>query len=280
MSNGFVRNLPRCRRQILLKGPTATVELDAGEGNARTLISCPRAALMAFSTVAADLLSDPQYNNVLLLKGMAAPAALRYIVEWIPRACDSADFMPVKRKEDFKHNVRIYQAALSLGVTEALITIGGWLNLCISDFERRPWTWEQTLDMLVTLPKDCPMIGRLIEKVALARRRGVLSPAFNAQLNAFLQQCPELAGCFLIEDDPQLRQLKQRRNSESNSSVFSDGRFSSNGFGNRAPDTRNKRHRGSRKHRRTSSECKRRSFDYSNTRVLSDADVDFLMGRR
>ncbi|KAF4301788.1 hypothetical protein GTA08_BOTSDO09605 [Botryosphaeria dothidea] len=275
MSNGNVRNLPRRQRQALLKGPTVTIELDAGEGNPRTLIAVPRAALKAFSTVAADLLSDPRDTNLLLPQGMAAPAALRYVVEWIPRACDSADFMPIKRKDDFKHNVRIYQAAQSLGITEALTTIGGWLNLRISSFEKQPWSWEDTLDMLVTLPKDAAIIDRLIEKVALARRRKLLSPDFCASLSAFLLKCPELAARFRVEDDPQLRQEKRQRNGDS--PPASDDRSSSNGSENRAPDTR-KRSRGGRKHRR-SAENKRKSFDYSNNRILSDADVDFLMGR-
>ncbi|KAB2575638.1 hypothetical protein BFW01_g7045 [Lasiodiplodia theobromae] len=267
-----VRDWPRRQRHNLLKGPTATIELDAGEGKPRLVLSVPRAALMAFSTVAADLLADEQYTNVLLLQGMAAPAALRYVVEWIPRTCDSADFMPIKRKESFEQNVRIYQAALSLGVTEALTTIGGWLNLCVSDFEKQPWAWARVIDMLLTLPKDCALIDRLIEKVALARRRGVTGEDFNRQLSAFLACCPELAQRFHVEDTPELRLLKRRPSSGSE--------VSSHNSSNEQLATGGRKHtRGGRKHKR-SPKMKANPFDYSNNRVLDDSDVDFLMGRR
>ncbi|KAL1640893.1 hypothetical protein SLS58_006509 [Diplodia intermedia] len=273
-----VRNWSRRQRQSLLKGPTATVELDAGEGKPRLVLSVPRAALTAFSTVAASLLADPQYTNVLLPCGMAAPAALRYLIEWIPRACDSADFMPIKRKEGFEHNVRIYQAALSLGVTEALVTVGGWLNLAISAFERQPWAWPRVLDMLTTLPKDCALIDRLIEKVALARRRGVADDRFCRDLAAFELACPELAERFRVEDDPELRSVKRRSGSESSSSSSS-----ATGEAHRDPPANHRRRprAGGRKGRRGPNNAKPGSPDYGNNyRVLDEADVDALMGRR
>ncbi|EOD45944.1 hypothetical protein UCRNP2_7326 [Neofusicoccum parvum UCRNP2] len=277
-----VRSWSRRQRADLLKGPKATVELDAGEGKPRTVISVPRAALMAFSTVAADLLQDEQYKNLLLPQGMAAPAALRYVIEWIPRACDSADFMPIKRKEDFKHNVRICQAALSLGVTEALTTVGGWMNLRISDFEKRPWSWDHTLDTLLVLPKDCALIDRLVEKVARARRREILTPEFGARLQAFLDNCPELGQRFRLEDNPLMKQQQELQRCRSDSTTFS-GRSSSNngssdGVGlDRAP----KRSRGGCRNRcgRSSNSNSPTAFNYDNGRVLTDADVDFLMGR-
>ncbi|OJD28830.1 uncharacterized protein BKCO1_1090006 [Diplodia corticola] len=285
-----IRNWPRRERQSLLKGPKATVELDAGsESKPRLVLTVPRAALTAFSTVAASLLADAQYTNVLLPPGMAAPAALRYLIEWIPRACDSADFMPIKRKEGFEHNVRIYQAALSLGVTEALVTVGGWLNLAVSAFERQPWPCARVLDLLTTLPKDCALVGRLIEKVALARRRHVVDAAFEAQLAAFLAACPELAERFRVEDDPELRGGKLRRRSGSEASASSnagsDGRDgqrngSNDGSGNGGGGSARRRPRGGRKGRGGSPKTKTGSGDYGNNyRVLDDADVDFLMGR-
>lgn len=270
-----VRQWPRHQRQALLQGPTATVELDNGEGNPRTVIALPRAAFLAFSTVAASLLQDPSYTNILLLPGMAAPAALRYVVEWIPRACDSTDFMPIKRKEDFRQNVRIYQAALSLGITEALTTIGGWLNLCISSFETHAWSWDHTKDVLLTLPKDCAMVVRLIEKVALTRRRGLLDPAFAVQLAAMLNAFPELAQRFHAEDAPAM--LKQRSGSDGALSAGSSDK--SSGFaGNGSP----RRKRGGRKQRRGGGEGGSTSpepSEISTDRVLSDADVDVIMGR-
>ncbi|KAL0264267.1 hypothetical protein SLS55_000214 [Diplodia seriata] len=280
MATTSVRTWTRRQRQSLLKGPTATVELDAGEGKPRLVLSLPRAALTAFSTVAASLLSDPQYTNVLLPRGMAAPAALRYVISWIPRACDASDFMPIKRKEGFEHNVRIYQAALSLGVTEALVTVGGWLNLEISAFEVTPWAWDRVLDVLTTLPKDCAVVARLIEKVALARRRGVVGEEFCRDLDAFLQACPELADRFRVEDDPQLRDVKRRGGSEASASSSE-----SSAAGEVHPANHRRRPRaGGRKGRRGGRNNNAKapgSLDYGNNyRVLDEADVDALMGRR
>lgn len=80
----------------------------------------------------------------------------------------------IKRKEDFKQNVAVYQAALYLEITEVLTTIGGLLNMHIDAFERQPWSFDDMSFMLLTLPRDCAMVNRLIEKVALTRRRGNL----------------------------------------------------------------------------------------------------------
>ncbi|KAL1386999.1 hypothetical protein HDK64DRAFT_273544 [Phyllosticta capitalensis] len=203
---GPVRELPRKVRVTLTKGPTATVEVIlAGDGTQRAVVSCPRNALKAFSELAKRLLVSDEHTNLQIPAGNVALGALRYIMSWIPRCCEAADFMPIKRKEDFKQNVAVYQAALYLEITEVLTTIGGLLNMHIDAFERQPWSFDDMSFMLLTLPRDCAMVNRLIEKVALTRRRGNLDQVFLWQLNQLCAAHPQLAMRFAEEDQPKGR---------------------------------------------------------------------------
>ncbi|KAK7606070.1 hypothetical protein JOL62DRAFT_372951 [Phyllosticta paracitricarpa] len=204
---GPVRELPRSERAALTKGPKATVELLlTDDGTQRVVVECPRNALKAFSNLASRLLVSDEHTNLLIPAGNVALGALRYITAWIPRTCEAADFMPIKRKDDFKQNVLVYQAALYLEITEILTTIGGMLNMRIDSFERAPWSFDDTSYMLLTLPRDCTMVNRLIEKVALTRRRNNLHEVFLWQLNSLCAAHPQLAKRFEEEDQPKPRQ--------------------------------------------------------------------------
>ncbi|KAK8187431.1 uncharacterized protein BKA78DRAFT_322290 [Phyllosticta capitalensis] len=91
---GPVRELPRKVRVTLTKGPTATVEVIlAGDGTQRAVVSCPRNALKAFSELAKRLLVSDEHTNLQIPAGNVALGALRYIMSWIPRCCEAADFM-------------------------------------------------------------------------------------------------------------------------------------------------------------------------------------------
>ncbi|KAK8162395.1 hypothetical protein BKA80DRAFT_272607 [Phyllosticta citrichinensis] len=125
---------------------------------------------------------------------------------WIPRTCEAADFMPIKRKDEFKQNVLVYQAALYLEITEILTTIGGLLNMRIDSFERAPWSFDDASYVILTLPRDCGMVNRLIEKMALTRRRNNLDQVFLWQLDSLCKAHPQLAKRFEEEDQPKPRQ--------------------------------------------------------------------------
>ncbi|KAK7531140.1 hypothetical protein IWX49DRAFT_595108 [Phyllosticta citricarpa] len=197
---GPVRELPRSERAALTKGPKATVELLlTDDGTQRVVVECPRNALKAFSNLASRLLVSDEHTNLLIPAGNVALGALRYITAWIPRTS-------IKRKDDFKQNVLVYQAALYLEITEILTTIGGMLNMRIDSFERAPWSFDDTSYMLLTLPRDCTMVNRLIEKVALTRRRNNLHEVFLWQLNSLCAAHPQLAKRFEEEDQPKPRQ--------------------------------------------------------------------------
>ncbi|KAK7541059.1 uncharacterized protein J3D65DRAFT_264610 [Phyllosticta citribraziliensis] len=253
---GPVRELPRRERSALTRGPKATIELLlTDDGMQRAVVECPRNALKAFSNLASQLLVSHEHTNLQIPPGNVALGALRYIMAWIPRTCEAADFMrkssysggiwrwltasiAIKRKDEFKQNVLVYQAALYLEITEVLTTIGGLLNMRIDSFERAPWSFDDASYVILTLPRDCGMVNRLIEKMALTRRRNNLDQVFLWQLESLCKAHPQLAKRFEEEDQPKPRQNPPpRRNSP-------------------AGDER----------------------DYSG-RILSDREVDFIMCR-
>ncbi|KAK8163869.1 hypothetical protein IWX90DRAFT_241933 [Phyllosticta citrichinensis] len=217
---GPVRELPRRERSALTRGPKATIELLlTDDGTQRAVVECPRNALKAFSNLASQLLVSDEHTNLQIPPGNVALGALRYIMAWIPRTCEAADFMPIKRKDEFKQNVLVYQAALYLEITEILTTIGGLLNMRIDSFERAPWSFDDASYVILTLPRDCGMVNRLIEKMALTRRRNNLDQVGESpQAEGRVSRAEHLLGLSLaarlsVQGASPARQTLRRRGS-------------------------------------------------------------------
>ncbi|KAF2140082.1 uncharacterized protein K452DRAFT_336076 [Aplosporella prunicola CBS 121167] len=257
-----IRDLTRFERKTLLQGPQACVILNMADGTPPLVIPVPRAALEAFSTVASKQLADGNTASVILQPGAAAPGALRILLEWIQRTCDARDYMPLPKKAALSHNVMMYHAALALGMTEVKITIGGYLNVLVEDFCNQPLRWNDVYQMLTILPQTSMIIQRLVENLAHARRMGLLPLEYKQNLETFAKTCPEL--------HKQLDKHDQR---------MSNNQTLLRPIGN-GPNS-NTRNWVSRKNNteRRGGHTRRREFADASEHLLSDADVDRIMGR-
>ncbi|KAF2091016.1 hypothetical protein K490DRAFT_62349 [Saccharata proteae CBS 121410] len=213
LSRLSLRKWPRTARAALLSSPEVTIILPSGTPlRPPTLIGAPRAALVAFSTVAAAQLANPATVAVHLPPGAAAPPALNFVISWMRLACAAEFWTNIIKKPDFRQNVFVYHAAVSLGVTEAVKTLMNWFTWMIGQWSKGvvnggdevpKMDMEHVTPLFEHIPKEDVVVKALVKVLVKFSREGedLLDDGFKMAFEAYLIKNPGLRELLETADE-------------------------------------------------------------------------------